>query len=105
MSLLSCPELCATGLNAIEAYHSDHTPDHVELYLGLAARYRLLVTGGSDFHGSVKSGIWLGTGRNGNLKIPPGLFENLRMAQQPALCSAASCQPLGSESQTGTTPH
>src|ERR1051326_4403153 len=41
------PELCAAGLQAIEAYH--HTPPNVELFLDLAARYGLLVTGGSDF--------------------------------------------------------
>jgi len=47
------PELCGAGLNAIEAYHSDHKTSDVELYLGLAERYGLLVTGGSDFHGAV----------------------------------------------------
>jgi hypothetical protein len=83
------PELCATGLNAIEAYHSDHTPQHVELYLDLAERHGLLVTGGSDFHGSAKPGLLLGTGRNGNLQLPPGLFEKLQLAQPPATPNAA----------------
>ena len=78
---LLMPELCAAGLDAIEAYHSDHTPQHVELYLALARRYRLLVTGGSDFHGSAKPGIQLGTGRNGNLRVPAGLLDKLRQAQ------------------------
>lgn len=73
------PELCDVGLNAIEAYHSDHTPDHRALYLDLAERYGLSVTGGSDFHGSVKSGVMLGTGRNGNLTIPPDLMDKLRL--------------------------
>src|SRR5207245_4213276 len=43
------PELCSAGLNAIEAYHSDHDTKHTELYLGLAKKYGLKVTGGSDF--------------------------------------------------------
>ena len=30
------PELCEAGMNAIEAYHSDHGPREVELYLELA---------------------------------------------------------------------
>jgi predicted metal-dependent phosphoesterase TrpH len=77
------PELCACGLNAIEAYHSDHQPADTELYLDLARRYGLLVTGGSDYHGSLKPGIRLGTGRNGNLRVPPGLMERLR-AFEPA---------------------
>jgi predicted metal-dependent phosphoesterase TrpH len=95
------PELCAAGLNAIEAYHSDHTPQHIELYLELAERHGLRVTGGSDFHGSVKPGIRLGTGRNGNLRLPPGLFEKLQMAQTPAVWrrSAVFCRPSGSEPQ------
>jgi predicted metal-dependent phosphoesterase TrpH len=71
------PELCRDGLNAIEAYHSDHNPLQTEMYLGLAKTYGLLVTGGSDFHGAAKPEIQLGTGRGGNLKIPGDLFEKL----------------------------
>ena len=72
------PELCGVGLNAIEAYHSDHGPAETELYLSLAAKYGLLVTGGSDFHGDVKPGVRLGTGCDGNLRIPADLLTNLR---------------------------
>jgi 3',5'-nucleoside bisphosphate phosphatase len=72
------PELCALGMNAIEAYHSDHTPQDTALYLKLAARSGLLVTGGSDFHGAAKPGVSLGTGVRGNLKIPEDLVDRLR---------------------------
>jgi predicted metal-dependent phosphoesterase TrpH len=72
------PELCRDGLNAIEVYHSDHQPLHIEIYLALAKQYGLFVTGGSDFHGAAKPGLELGTGRGGNLKIPDDLFENFR---------------------------
>lgn len=72
------PELCEDGLNAIEAYHSDHTPGDTRQYLGLAERYGLMVTGGSDFHGAVKPGVQLGTGYNGNLRIPADLLDQLR---------------------------
>jgi predicted metal-dependent phosphoesterase TrpH len=74
------PELCAAGLNAIEAYHSDHSPEQTELYRQLAARHGLLVTGGSDFHGAVKPEIQLGTGRRGNLRVPEDLIDRLRAA-------------------------
>ena len=57
------PELCDCGMNAIEAYHSDHTPADTELYLELARKYGLLVTGGSDFHGDAKPGVRLGAVR------------------------------------------
>lgn len=75
------PELCNNGLNAIEAYHSDHTPQQVGVYLDLAERHGLLVTGGSDFHGSYKPDLMLGTGRSGNLRVPPDLVDKLRQAQ------------------------
>jgi len=72
------PELCDNGLNAIEAYHSDHDAAHTEQYLDLAARYGLMVTGGSDFHGAAKPGVMLGTGCGGNLRIPADLLAKLR---------------------------
>jgi 3',5'-nucleoside bisphosphate phosphatase len=72
------PELCDAGMNAIEAYHSDHAPRDTELYLGLARRYGLLVTGGSDFHGAVKPGVRLGTGCGSNLNIPADLLDQLK---------------------------
>jgi len=75
------PELCAAGLNAIEAYHSDHGARETGLYLELAEKYGLLVTGGSDFHGEVKPGVKLGTGSGGNLQIPRDLLERLRAGQ------------------------
>jgi predicted metal-dependent phosphoesterase TrpH len=71
------PELVDAGLNAIEAYHSDHGPRDIELYLGLAKQYGLLVTGGSDFHGAVKPGVKLGTGA-GDLCVPLGVLERMR---------------------------
>ena len=71
------PELCAAGLNALEAYHSDHSPEQTALYLQLAAQRGLKVTGGSDFHGAVKPEIRLGTGRGGNLLVPDDLVERL----------------------------
>lgn len=43
--------LIAGGLDAIEVYHSDHTPEDVIAYRGLAHRLNALITGGSDFHG------------------------------------------------------
>ncbi len=75
------PELRDAGLAAIEAYHSDHTPEQTALYLELAHRHGLQVTGGSDFHGAVKPDVNLGTGCNGNLKIPDDLLVRLQSSQ------------------------
>lgn len=43
--------LVAYGMDAIEVYHSDHSPDAVQFYTGMAKRLGVLVSGGSDFHG------------------------------------------------------
>ena len=45
------PELAMAGLDALEAYHTDHTDDDTARYLALARRLGLAVSGGSDFHG------------------------------------------------------
>jgi hypothetical protein len=74
------PGLRAVGLNAIEAYHSDHSSSQTALYLELAAQHGLLVTGGSDFHGAAKPEIRLGTGRGGNLEVPDDVVDRLRAA-------------------------
>lgn len=72
------PELRDAGMNAIEAYHSDHDAGHTGMYLALAKKYEMLVTGGSDFHGDVKPGVKLGTGYGGNLHVPDDLLDSLR---------------------------
>jgi predicted metal-dependent phosphoesterase TrpH len=74
------PELCAAGLNALEAYHSDHGQAETELYLQLARRYGLLVTGGSDYHGTLKPDVRLGTGCDSNLRVPPEVVDALKAA-------------------------
>ena len=74
------PELCGAGLNAIEVYHSDHSPEQTALYLQLAQQHGLLITGGSDFHGAVKPEIQLGTGRGGNLRVPNDVLGRLSRA-------------------------
>jgi predicted metal-dependent phosphoesterase TrpH len=71
-------EMRDLGLDAIEAYHSDHRPEQVAQYLELSRRYELGVTGGSDFHGANKPRISLGSGLNGNLDIPRSVLDRLR---------------------------
>ncbi|HEV8338409.1 MAG TPA: hypothetical protein VGR25_01970 [bacterium] len=44
--------LLGDGLEGVEAYHPDHSPEMVERYVGVARRHGLLVTGGTDFHGA-----------------------------------------------------
>jgi len=65
------------GLRAIEAYHSSHDPEQIRLCVTLADKHDLLLTGGSDYHGTNKDGVALGTG-TGRLRIPYELLEKLR---------------------------
>ncbi len=65
------------GLMGIEVYYTEHSPQQIDTYLGLARKYNLLVTGGSDFHGKNKPEIKLGFGF-GNLRVPYELLEKLK---------------------------
>jgi predicted metal-dependent phosphoesterase TrpH len=54
-------EMAAHGMDAIEVYHSDHSPEVRAEYLQVAQEIGLAVTGGSDFHGESKPQIDLGS--------------------------------------------
>lgn len=69
--------LKGAGLRAMECYYPLYSPIEREGYAALAARFGLLPSGGSDYHGSFKPGIELGVGR-GNLLVPEGLLDALR---------------------------
>ncbi len=68
-------DLTDMGLAGIEVIHSDHDPALTERYGRLADRLGLLKTGGSDFHGTNKKDISLGTARG--RRIPRRFFDAL----------------------------
>lgn len=70
-------ELISYGLDGIEAYYTDHSPQVRERYITLAHKYRLLITGGSDYHGGNKPDIMIGRGY-GDLYVPYALVDELR---------------------------
>ncbi len=70
------PNTIEAGLAGMETMHSSYTPETIALAEKIAAEFNLLSSGGSDFHGSVKPGISLGTGR-GWLCIPSKIYSNL----------------------------
>ena len=69
--------LMAHGLRGIEVFYSQHTTQQVDRYKQLAARFGLLMTGGSDFHGANKPEIELG---QGSIQIHAKLLAALREA-------------------------
>ncbi|MFZ0613960.1 MAG: PHP domain-containing protein [Desulfobacterales bacterium] len=71
------------GLEGIEAFYPEHPRSATEFYCALAKRHHLLITGGTDFHGSLKPEVQLGVG-TGDFSVPFELYERLidRLAQQ-----------------------
>ncbi len=43
----------AAGLDGIEAFYPSHTPEQTQIFVRLAEKQGLVVTGGSDFHGPI----------------------------------------------------
>lgn len=66
------------GLIGLEIYHSEHPPVLQAHYRQLAEELHLLPTGGSDFHGAPKPDIDLGTGLNGNVRVPREFLDRMR---------------------------
>lgn len=66
------PRFADSGLDAIEAFHSAQSVEDTRRYLSIARDLGLLVTGGSDFHGSEHGG-----GGPGTVALPRAEFERL----------------------------
>ena len=71
------------GLDAIEAYHSEHSQQDVRTCLALAKRFGLGVSGGSDYHGANKPAISLGKGYGG-LFVGWNILEDLLARRRAA---------------------
>src|SRR5712692_6178775 len=77
LKLSSFAQLAEVGLDGIEAIYSRHSVAQRSFYAEIAARHNLLVTGGSDYHGSHKPDISLVTGL-GDLEVPYALLEAVK---------------------------
>lgn len=64
------------GIQGVEVFYSEHTPEQTRLLAELAQRHELLLTGGTDFHGAIQPEIAIGSGR-GDLFVPYELYEKL----------------------------
>ncbi len=52
--------LVQSGLDGIEVYHTDHTPEQEKYFHDMAEQYGLIKTAGSDFHGERNGVIFHG---------------------------------------------
>ena len=71
----------AAGCRALEAYYAEHSPAEQALMLQTAARHGLAVSGGSDYHGSRKPHIHLGSGIENGLCVPYSVLEKLKQTR------------------------
>lgn len=70
------PALVEAGIVGVEAFHGAHSESERSRYVGLASRYGLIVTGGSDFHGDKHEG-----GELGSANVPPECVAALEHAR------------------------
>lgn len=70
--------LTEAGLVGLEAVYSTYSAGEEREMRQLASRNGLLISGGSDFHGSNKPGLELATGYHGKLVIPYDIWERLK---------------------------
>jgi predicted metal-dependent phosphoesterase TrpH len=69
-------ELAGAGLGGIEAFYGRYTPDQRRALRRMADRCDVVATGGSDYHGSFKPDLEVGTGM-GDLNVPDSALEAL----------------------------
>jgi predicted metal-dependent phosphoesterase TrpH len=74
-------ELADAGLAGIECLYGRYDPETRAGLAKIAAGAGLVVTGGSDYHGSYKPDLHLGTG-TGDLEVPDDLLDALE-ARRP----------------------
>lgn len=68
------PAFAASGLDAIEAYHTDHDAAATSHYVATAERLGVAVSGGSDYHGDAAHG-----GRSlGVISLPQAAYDRLK---------------------------
>ena len=70
-------DVAAAGVRGIEAYYSEYTPEVRTSIASLAHQLGLVATGGSDYHGSFKDGVALGTGK-GDLEVADEVLADLK---------------------------
>lgn len=76
-------EMKEYGLTGIEGYYPEYTSEQIAAYRTMAGTLGLAFSGGSDFHGSMKPAIELGSGF-GSLNIPYFVLENIKRRKNAA---------------------
>jgi predicted metal-dependent phosphoesterase TrpH len=78
------PGYARAGLDALEAYHSEHDADETSRYVALANDLDLVLTGGSDYHGDASHG-----GQPGSVSLPVADYVRLKGLRPTSRASAS----------------
>lgn len=70
-------EMARLGIVGVEVDHPKHDAALRRELAALARELDLVATGGTDFHGATKPDIALGTGRDGNVRVPEAVLDLL----------------------------
>ena len=73
-------DMTLAGLGGLEAVYGRYSPQMRTDLGNLARRFGLVPTGGSDFHGTTKPDLFVGTG-TGDLKVPDRVLDQLDVAR------------------------
>lgn len=92
------------GLMGIEAVYSTYSPSEERQIRTLANKYHLLLSGGSDFHGTNKDGIDLATGK-GKLYVDDSLLDEINKARKNLLFTDLDGTLFNSESEISKEMH
>lgn len=68
--------LASAGLTGVECWYGEYSPAFRKSMVQMTRSHDLVPSGGSDFHGSYKPGLSLGTGR-GDLAVPDHVVAEL----------------------------
>ena len=71
------PQAISDGLMGIEVRHSSYNGEKARICDEIAEKFGLLKSGGSDFHGTAKPDVLLGTGR-GRMCVPTEYYEIMK---------------------------
>ena len=70
-------ELVDAGLGGVEAYYAEYDKETRDHLADLCRSLEIVPTGGSDYHGSYKPGLSVGTGK-GDLRVPDETVDLLQ---------------------------
>lgn len=69
--------LKSNGLDGIEGYYSEYSPEMHRTFMDMARDLSLLVSGGSDYHAAMKPHLEIGIGRGG-LRVPYSVLDSIK---------------------------